>query len=315
MIQAMQSQRLEAMERPEVHRAPGNVDFAELFGDATKNSQPAGSAGLPSSLITPAGKPATPATSPATPVAQPVTPVAQPATPVAQPVTPVAQPVTPVGSPVSPAPSPAASPGDPNVQGWLNTYWAQQGNTDNANISYQPAEGTGSNFTAGTVYGPDAIYTQALANQYGNSFASMTGDNPAEFTSQLPGVPSLQVQQQFDQTLALENAGRLSSGQAIDTSAYWADPGSISMGGQTYTAQQLGYAGVEQSSGPQPIFISQANQIAGTDTFSVGGYNGTVTGITPGKYYTLQQLEQAGLQTGQPDGQYNPGSWTTTQSA
>src|ERR1022692_977981 len=64
-----------------------------------------------------------------------------------------------------------------------------------------------------------------------------------------------------------------------------------------------------------PIYISQANQIQGTNTFSVPGYTGTVTGIQPGLYYTLQQLEQAGLQSGQPDAQFHPGSWTTTQSA
>jgi hypothetical protein len=28
----------------------------------------------------------------------------------------------------------------------------------------------------------------------------------------------------------------------------------------------------------------------------------------PGRYYTLQQLEQAGLKAGQPDAQFHPGS-------
>jgi hypothetical protein len=213
--------------------------------------------------------------------------------------------------------TPTAAPttlGDPDVQGWLNSYYTEQGDPSAANTSYQPATGAGNNFPTGTVFGPDAIYTQAVANQVGNSFASMTGDNAAEFTSQLPGIPSPQAQQQFDQRLAIENAGRLASGQPIDTTAYWSDPGSVTMDGQTFTSQQLGYAGPAQSSGPQPIYISQADQIAGTDTFTVGGYNGTVTGIQPGRFYTLQQLEQAGLQTGQSNDQFQPGSWTTPQS-
>jgi hypothetical protein len=220
-----------------------------------------------------------------------------------------------VSGPVSTVPTAETSLGDPDVQGWLNSYYAEQGDASAANTSYQPATGAGNNFPSGSVFGPDAIFAQALANQAGNAFATMTGDNPAEFTSQLPGIPSQQGQQQFDQRLALENAERLQSGQPIDTTAYWSDPGSITLGGQTYTSQQLGYAGPGQSSGPQPIYISQANNIQGTDTFSVPGYSGTVAGIQPGRYYTLQQLEQAGLQAGQPDAQFHPGSWTTTQTA
>jgi hypothetical protein len=88
----------------------------------------------------------------------------------------------------------------------------------------------------------------------------------------------------------------------------------MTVNGITYTSQELGYAGPGQSSGPQPIFISQANQIPGTNTFSVPCYNGTVSGIQPGRYYTLQQLEKAGLPAGQADGQAHPGSWTLTQS-
>jgi hypothetical protein len=226
------------------------------------------------------------------------------------------------GSAAVPVPEAQTSLGIPDVQGFLNSYYAEQSAADptagvsglSANTSYQPAAGAGNNFPTGSVYGPDAIYTQALANQVGNAFASMTGDNPAEFTSQLPGIPTLQAQQQFDQRLANENALRLASGQPIDTTAYWSNPGSITVGGTTYTAQELGYAGPGQSSGPQPIYISSANQV-GANTFSVPGYNGTVTGIQPGRYYTLQQLEQAGLKSGQPDAQFQPGSWTNTQNA
>jgi hypothetical protein len=229
------------------------------------------------------------------------------------------QPAGTSASPSSTAPEAQTSLGIPDVQGFLNTYYADQLAADpvagasglSANTSYQPAAGAGNNFPAGSVYGPDAIYTQALANQIGNAFANMTGDNPAEFTSQLPGVPTVQAQQEFDRRLALENAQRLESGQPIDTTPYWSNPGSITVGGTTYTAQELGYAGPAQSSGPQPIYISSANQV-GANTFSVPGYNGTVSGITPGRYYTLQQLEQAGLKAGQPDAQFQPGSWTTT---
>ena len=205
--------------------------------------------------------------------------------------------------------------GEPDVQDWLDSYWTQQGAPSEAELSFQPAANAGSNFPAGTVYGPGAIYTQALDNQIGNSFATLTGMNPAGLTGQLPGVPTQQVQQEFDQALAIENAGRLASGQAIDTAAYWADPGSINFEGHTYTAQELGYVGPGKSSGPEPIFISTCNQIIGTDTFSVPGYNGTVTGIQPGKYYTLAQLEAAGLPAGQPNEQLQPGSWSTTQNS
>jgi hypothetical protein len=219
-----------------------------------------------------------------------------------------------VSSPASTAPADETSLGDPDVQDYLNSYWSADEQPSAAQISYQPAQGAVDSFPAGTVYGPDAVYTQAVANQIGNFFAGLAGDNPANLTAQLPGIPSQQVQQQFDQTLAIENAGRLASGQPIDTSAYWADPGPITMNGVTYTSQQLGYVGPGQSSGPQPIFISVANQVAGTDSYTVGGYSGTVTGIQPGRYYTLQQLEQAGLQAGQPDTEFYPGSWTTTQN-
>ena len=208
-----------------------------------------------------------------------------------------------------------SSLGEPDIQSYLSNYWSADEQPSAAQISYQPAQGSVDNFPAGTVYGPDAVYTQAVANQIGNFFAGLAGSNPATFTAQLPGVPSQQVQQGYDQTLAIENANRLASGQPIDTSAYWADPGPITLNGQTYTSQELGYVGPGQSSGPQPIFISVANQIAGTDSYTVGGYSGTVTGIQPGRYYTLQQLEQAGLPAGQPDTQFQPGSWSTTQNA
>jgi hypothetical protein len=231
----------------------------------------------------------------------------------------VEQRATPAGSSsdsVTAAPAAQASLGDPDVQGWLTSYHTEMGDSGNANnVSYQPAPGAGNNFPDGSVYGPDAVYTQALDNQIGNSFAGLTGENPGDYTSQLPGIPSQQAQQTFDQALALENAQRLATGNAIDTNAYWSDPGSITYGGITYTSQELGYAGPAQSSGPQPICISVANQVQGTNTFTVPGYSGTVTGIQAGCYYTLQQLEQAGLQVGQPDAQFHPGSWTLTGSA
>ncbi|HXM40247.1 MAG TPA: hypothetical protein VN924_03295 [Bryobacteraceae bacterium] len=310
MIQAIHNQRIEVMEKPEGQTAPPNADFAALFGAAAKPTAPA--AGVPSASVDPVSNPAVIPV----PVAQTAAGAAGytawfgAAAPAA--ITATAAPSPSVSGPASTAPAIGTSLGDPDVQGWLNSYYAEQGAPSDANISYQPAAGAGNNYAAGTVYSPDAIYTQALANQDGNSFATSMGDNAAEFTSQLPGIPSQQVQQQFDQDLALENAGRLASGQAIDTTAYWSDPGSITMGGQTYTAQQLGYAGPGQSSGPLPIYISEADRNAGTDTFSVGGYTGTVTGIQPGKFYTLQQLEQAGLPAGQSSGQFQPGSWTTT---
>lgn len=204
--------------------------------------------------------------------------------------------------------------GAPDVQGWLDSYYVEKGAANSATVSYQPAPGAGDNFPAGSVYGPDAVFAQALANQAGNAFASMTGNNAAEFTSQLPGIPSQPVQQEFDRRLALENLQRLESGQPVDTTAYWSDPGPITTGGKTYTSQDLGYAGPGQSSGPQPIYISRANRIQGADTYSVPGYAGSVTGIQPGRYYTLKQLEQAGLKAGQPDAQFHPGSWSATQS-
>jgi hypothetical protein len=204
--------------------------------------------------------------------------------------------------------------GDPDVQAWLNSYWTEQGAPGEANISYQPAQGAGSNYPANGIWGPDAIYAQALANQAGNAFAKLTGDDPVSLTSKLPGIPTRQAQDEYNQRLALENAYRLASGQPIDTTAYWSDPGSITLDGTTYTSAELGYAGPAQSSGPQPIFISDANQVA-PNTYSVPGYTGTVTGIQPGRFYTLQQLQQAGLPSGQPDGQFHPGSWSETQSA
>jgi hypothetical protein len=165
------------------------------------------------------------------------------------------------------------------------------------------------------VYGPEQIFTQAMANQAGNDFASKTGDNPAQFTSQLPGLPTAQAQNEYDSSLALENAQRLSTGQPIDTAAYWSDPGPLNYMGNTYTSQELGYAGPGQSSGPEPIYISQGDQIRETGTYSVPGYSGTVTGIQPNRYYTLQQLEQAGLKSGQPDAQFHPGSWPLVAAA
>ena len=115
--------------------------------------------------------------------------------------------------------------------------------------------------------------------------------------------------------MAEQNAQRLATGQAIDTAAYWSDPGSVKLDGTTYTSQELGYAGAAQSSGPEPIFISKANQVPGTDTFTVPGYSGTVKGIQPGAYYTLDQLVKAGLKAGQPDAQYYPGSWSLPENA
>jgi hypothetical protein len=205
--------------------------------------------------------------------------------------------------------------GDPDVQGWLTSFYTEYGNASAANISYQAAPGAGANFPTGSVFGPDAIFSQALANQDGNAFATMAGDSPASFTSQLPGIPTQAAQQEFDRRLSLENLERLQSGQPIDTTAYWSDPGPITTGGVTYTSQELGYAGPGQSSGPQPIYISSTGQVPGTDSYSVPGYTGTVTGIQPDRYYTMAQLEQAGLQSGQPDAQFHPGSWTLTESS
>jgi len=279
MIQAMYNQRFELMVRPLGQTAVGGANFATLFGDATKTATQA-AALLAASADSGSG-------------------------------------------PVRTLPGAQTILGDPDVQGWLNSYYAERKANNplvasdglSATTSYQPAAGAGSNFSADSVYGPDQIYAQALANQVGNAFATLTGDKAAELTSQLPGIPSQQAQQEFDRRLALENLDRLQSGQPIDTTAYWSDPGPITTGGVTYTSQQLGYAGPGQSSGPQPIYISEADQIPGTNTFGVPGYDGTVTGIEPGRYYTLQQLENAGLPAGQPDAQFHPGSWTTTQNA
>jgi hypothetical protein len=215
---------------------------------------------------------------------------------------------------VSTVPAAQTSLGDPDVQGWLNSYYAEMGVASAANTPYQAAPGAGSRYSADSVYGPDQIYTQAVYNQGGYDFAALTGGNPANFTSQLPGIPATPAQKAYDSLLALDNAQRLASGQPIDTGAYWSDPGPTSYGGHMYTSKELGYAGPGQSSGPEPIYISQGNQVPGTNTFSVPGYSGTVTGIKPDCYYTLQQLEQAGLKAGQPDAQFHPGSWTTTQS-
>jgi hypothetical protein len=237
------------------------------------------------------------------------------ATETATPGTPLAAaPIASVPSTASALPGAQTSLGDPDVQGWLTNFFTEMGAASEANIPYQPAPGAGNTYPAGSVYGPDQIYTQALYNQGGYQFAALTGSNPAEFTSQLPGIPTTPAQQEYDSLLANENAQRLASGQPIDTAAYWSDPGPINFEGHTYTSQELGYAGPGQSSGPEPIYISQGDQVPGTDTYSVAGYKGTVTGIQPGRYYTLQQLEQAGLQSGQPDAQFQPGSWTTTTS-
>ncbi len=212
--------------------------------------------------------------------------------------------------------SSAVTLGQPDIQSWLKSYYQELSANDpflSANASstpYAAPDGAANNYPSGSVYGPDQVFTQALYNQNGYQFASETGQNASEFTSQLPGVPSLAVQQQFDSDLALENAERLASGQAIDTAAYWSDPGSLSYDGHLYTAQELGYSGPAQSSGAEPIFISDSDKIAGTNTYSVPGYSGTVTGLKPNGWYTLQQLEEAGLKSGQPDAQFHPGSWS-----
>ncbi|HTQ53595.1 MAG TPA: hypothetical protein VMI94_03990 [Bryobacteraceae bacterium] len=212
--------------------------------------------------------------------------------------------------------------GDPNIEGFLGSYYERpaQGTAEasaaaaSAEISYQPADGAPTIYSPDWAYGPDQIYMQALANQAGNAFAEHTGMDPALVTAQLPGIPTVQAQQQFDGWLALNNAQRLASGQPIDTAAYWSDPGPVTYKGVTYTSAQLGYCGPGQSSGPEPIFISRANQV-GPDTYTVPGYQGTVKGIQPERYYSLQQLQQAGLQTGQPDTQYYPGSWSLSTNA
>jgi len=213
--------------------------------------------------------------------------------------------------------------GDPDVQDWLNSFYTQQAALNlpgdqamglNATVSYEPASGAPDLYSPDSMYGPDQIYQQALANQVGNQFATLSGANAADLTGQLPGIPTVQAQQAFDNWLAQTNAQRLASGQAIDTSAYWSDPGPVTLDGVTYTSAQLGYCGPGQSSGPEPIYIAANNQV-GTNTFTVPGYSGTVTGIQPNRYYTLQQLEAAGLKAGQPNAQLNPGSWSETESA
>ncbi len=211
--------------------------------------------------------------------------------------------------------------GQPDVQAWLESYYTEMaaanplGNyTGAATMSYESGQGSGSNFGANSVFGPDAIFAQALQNQAGNAFAQMTGGSGASLTSQLPGVPTSQAQGEFDRRLALENAQRLASGQPIDTTAYWSDPGPMTFDGVTYTSKDLGYAGPGQSAGAEPIYISTANQV-GPNTYNVPGYNGTVSGIQPGRYYTLAQLEKAGLAAGQADAQFHPGSWSEVESA
>ncbi|HTT64475.1 MAG TPA: hypothetical protein VMG35_21635, partial [Bryobacteraceae bacterium] len=170
-------------------------------------------------------------------------------------------------TPTDAAPAAQTSLGDPDIQDWLNSYYAERGDPDSASIPWQPAAGAGSNYNADSLYGPDQIYTQALYNQNGYLFATQTGMNPANLTSQLPPIPSEAVQNEYDHLLATQNAERLASGQPIDTAAYWSDPGPVTLNGVTYTSQELGYAGPGQSSGPEPIYISIGHQIPGTDKF------------------------------------------------
>lgn len=215
--------------------------------------------------------------------------------------------------PLSAAPAATSTLGDPDVQAWLKSYYGEfhpATAAESEAIPYQPASGAATSYPAGSVYGPDQVYTQALYNQNDYEFATLTGSSPANSMSQLPGIPTNAAQQEYDSLLANENAQRLASGQPIDTAAYWSDPGPVSYMGVTYTSQQLGYCGPGQSSGPEPIFVSQSDQISGTNTYSVPGYTGTVAGIQPNRYYTLQQLEKAGLKSGQPDAQFHPGSWS-----
>jgi hypothetical protein len=274
MIEAIHNQLFDAPALTPGQTAAGSANFAELFGDATKTATQL--------------------------VAQPPAPVTSGST--------------------NTVPAAQTSLGDPDVQAWLNSYYAERTTSnpedaESAQIPFEPASGAGSNYTANSVIGPDQIFTQALYNQNGYLFANMTGSNPASLTSQLPGIPTQQAQQEFDGELALENAGRLATGQPIDTAAYWSDPGSVTLDGQTFTSQQLGYTGPGQSSGPEPIYISQGDQVPGTtNKFSVPGYSGTVTGVQADRYYTLQQLEQLGLKSGQPDTQFQPGSWSLTTS-
>jgi len=287
MIEAMHHQIFEVVERSLEHAPSQRTnDFAELFGSAAADTQPNPIKQLPGS--------------------QPDPGLPNPAQP----------------NPIKQLPGSQTDPGQPNVAAWLTSYYAQQQKANpawgsagpTASTSFQPAAGAGESTLDMGLYGPDAIYSQALANQIGNSFASMTGADPASCTAQLPGIPNQQNQAAFDSSLAYTNAQRLESGQPIDTAAYWSDPGSLTINGHTYTSKQLGYAGPGQSSGPEPIYISESNQIAGTKTFSVPGYTGTVTGVQAGRFYTLQQLEQAGLPSGQADAQFEPGSWSQKQA-
>jgi hypothetical protein len=325
MIQSMHSQLLDVLQRPQGQTAAGNPSLTALFGDNTKTATQNASTG--------AGR----QTSLAEPEVQVDSYDAQGATASADNIS--YKPVQGTGNPLfggtamaseeapvpaasndssaassSPGPANETTVGKPDIQDWLNSYYAEMGDASEANAPYQAASGAPNNYPAGSVYGPEQIYTQALYNQGGNAFAALTGGNPADFTSQLPGIPTTAAQQEYDALLANENAQRLAAGQPIDTAAYWSDPGPVSYDGVTYTSQELGYAGPGQSSGPEPIYISQGEQIQGTNSFMVPGYNGTVTGIQPNRYYTLQQLEQAGLKAGQPDAQFHPGSWTTTES-
>ncbi len=270
MIHPLNNRSFEAMESRALQPPPRTASaFADLFGSAT-----------------------TPATRTAT----------RPADSVADPTRtlPGSQPVL----------------GKPDVQGFLTTFYAQRaaetstpGGAMSASTPFQAPAAAPTIWSPDDPYGPDQIFQQAISNQCANAFASLTGTDPATITAQLPGIPTTQAQQQFDSWLAQSNAQRLASGQPIDTGAYWSDPGPVTLNGVTYTSQQLGYCGPGQSSGPEPIFISIADQV-GPDTYTVGGYQGTVKGIQPGRYYTLQQLEQAGLPSGQADTRFYPGSWT-----
>ncbi len=299
MISAIQNNLVGSTDKPPVPPLPANLNFMDIFDGATRAATQG---------VDPASAPVASAATVQTAVAAASIPSAA----IPAPNTSTAQTAT------SAAP---ANSGDPNVQTWLNSYYTEMSATNpavsatSADISYQPAAGAGSYYTADSIIGPDQVYTQAIYNQNGNAFASMTGENAANLTSQLPGIPDATAQQEFDTLLSNENANRLATGSAIDTSAYWSDPGPVTVNGHTYTSQELGYAGPCQSSGPQPIYLSANEQIAGTNTFCVPGYTGTVTGLQPGRYYTLQQLEQAGLPSGQPDAQSHPGSWSMTQSS
>jgi len=282
MIQALHNQLVTAIERPRAQSSTSSGDFEDLFEDAAQSAK-------------------TDTSSPASSMAT--------STPAS------------TASSTTAAATTSTTLGEPDVQAWLTSYYTELAATNptisaqEANIPFQPTSGDATNYPAGSVYGPDQVFTQALYNQNAGEFATETGQDPNNFMSQLPGVPSAAAQQNWDWDLAINNAQRLANGQAIDTAAYWSDPGSINYDGVTYTAQQLGYAGPGQSSGPEPIYISQSDQVQGTNEYTVPGYSGTVTGIQPNCYYTLQELQQAGLPSGQPDAQYNPGSWSTTTAS